>query len=155
MKDAKRRIETFSFYDHTGIARHLTKMAGKGWLLEKISNFGWTYRRIAEKKLAFSVCYYPKASDFDPEPTEAQKEFHDFCEHTGWILAAASAQMQIFYNEQENPVPIDTDPVLEIETIHAAAKKSYLPGYFVLLLVSILNGVLFVARLSVDLIELL
>ena len=42
MKDTKRRIETFSFFDHTGIARHLAKMAGKGWLLEKISNLGWT-----------------------------------------------------------------------------------------------------------------
>ena len=64
MKDTKRRIEAFSFFDHTGIARHLTKMAGRGWLLEKISNFGWTYHRIAPKKLTFSVCYYPKASDF-------------------------------------------------------------------------------------------
>lgn len=155
MKTTKRRIEAFSFYDYTGIARHLTKMAEKGWLLEKISNFGWTYRRIAPKKLTFSVCYYPKASAFDPEPTEEQKEFHDFCEHTGWVLAVSAAQMQIFYNEQENPIPIDTDPVLEIETIHAAAKKSYLPSYFVLLLVSILNGALFVTRLLGDLIAVL
>ena len=155
MKDTKRRIEAFSFFDHTGIARHLTKMAEKGWLLEKISNFGWTYHRITPKKLTFSVCYYPKASEFDPEPTEEQKEFHDFCEHTGWVLAAESAQMQIFYNEQENPIPIDTDPVLEIETIHAAAKKSYLPGYFVLLLVSILDSALFVSRLLGDFIGLL
>ena len=155
MKDTKRRIEAFSFYDYTGIARHLTKMAGKGWLLEKISNFGWTYRRTAPKKLTFSVGYYPKASVFDPEPTKEQKEFHDFCEHTSWVLAAVSAQMQIFYNEQENPIPIDTDPMLEIETIHAAAKKSYLPGYFVLFLVSILNGALFVSRLLGDFVGLL
>lgn len=155
MKDTKRRIEAFSFYDHTGIARHLAQMAGKGWLLEKISNFGWTYRRTTPKKLTFSVCYYPKASEFDPEPTEEQKEFHDFCEHTGWVLAAASAQMQIFYNEQENPIPIDTDPMLEIETIHAAAKKAYLPSYFVLLLLSILNVASFVSRLLGDVIGLL
>ena len=155
MKDTKRRIEAFSFFDHTGIARHLTRMAEKGWLLEKISNFGWTYRRIAPKKLTFSVCYYPKASEFNPELTEEQKEFHDFCEHTGWVLAAASAQMQIFYNEQKNPIPIDTDPMLEIKTIHAAAKKSYLPSCFVLLLVSILNGALFVSRLLGDFIGLL
>ena len=90
MKDTKRRIETFSFFDYTNIALHLTKMAEKGWLLEKISSFGWTYRRTAPKKLTFCVCYYPKASEFDPEPT---KEFHDFCEHTGWILAVTSAQM--------------------------------------------------------------
>ena len=155
MRDTKRRIEAFSFFDYTGIARHLTKMAGKGWLLEKISNFGWKYRRIAPKKLTFSVCYFPKASDFDPEPTEEQKEFHDFCEHTGWVLAAASAQMQIFYNERTDPVPIETDPVLEIGAIHAAAKRSYLPAWFVLLLISILKGAMFLSSLLRDIIGLL
>ncbi|MCH5187837.1 MAG: DUF2812 domain-containing protein [Oscillospiraceae bacterium] len=155
MKDTKRRIEAFSFFDYTGIARHLSKMAEKGWLIEKISNFGWVYRRIEPKKLTFSVCYYPKASEFDPEPTEEQKEFHEFCEHTGWVLAATSAQMQIFYNERENPVPIETDPALEIGTLHAAAKKSYIPAWSVLLLISVMNGALFVSRLLGDFIGLL
>ena len=62
MKDKKRRIELFSFFDYTGIARHLTKMAEKGWLIEKMSSFGWTYRRIKPQKLHFFVSYYPKAS---------------------------------------------------------------------------------------------
>ncbi len=149
MKDKKRRLEAFPFFDYTGIARHLAKMAEEGWLLERISNFGWIYRRITPKKLTFSVCYYPKASAFDPAPTEAQREFHTFCEHTGWVLAATSAQMQIFYNEEADPIPIETDPALEVETIHAAAKKSYLPGYFFLLLVAILDCALFVYRLFV------
>lgn len=155
MKDTKRRFEIFSFYDYTGISLHLSKMAEKGWLIDKISNFGWTYRRTAPKKLEFFVSYYPKASEFDPEPTEEQKSFHDFCEHTGWILAATAAQMQVFYNERNNPTPIETDPVLEIETIHAAAKKSYLPSYFLLLLVSIMNAALLISRLLRDLIGLL
>ena len=155
MRDTKRRIEAFSFFDYTGIARHLAKMAEKGWLLEKISNFGWKYRRIPPKKLTFCVCYFPKASEFDPEPTDEQKEFHDFCEHTGWVLAAMSAQMQIFYNERSDPTPIETDPVLEIGTIHAAAKRSYLPAWFVLLLISILNGAMFISSLLGDFIGLL
>ena len=59
--------------------------------------------------------------------------FQEFCAHSGWILAAASAQMQIFYNEAEDPVPIETDPMIELENIHKTAKKSYLPVYFMLL----------------------
>ena len=31
MKNKKRRIEPLSFFDHTGISRHLEKMAEKGW----------------------------------------------------------------------------------------------------------------------------
>ena len=30
MKELKRRLETFSFYDHTGIEKHLEDMAEKG-----------------------------------------------------------------------------------------------------------------------------
>lgn len=133
MRNKKRRMEFFSFYNHTSITAHLEKMALKGWILEEIRNTTWIYRRIEPQKLHFAVSYYPKASAYDPEPTPQQQDFWDFCAHTGWILACTSAQMQIFYNEQENPVPIDTDPELEVETIHEAVWKSYFPGQIVLL----------------------
>ena len=129
MKDKKRRLELFSIYDHTGIETHLENMAAKGWLLESISPFVWIYRHIEPRKLHFAVSYYPKADDYDPEPSEAQKTFHDFCEHSGWILAAGFNKMQIFYNERENPIPIETDPVTQVNTIHKAMKKSLLPNF--------------------------
>lgn len=155
MKETKRRFETYSFYDHTGIARHLEKMAQKGWLVERIANFVWVYRRVEPQKLHFSVSYYPKASGFDPEPAEEQKAFYDFCEHTGWILAADSAQIQVFYNEQENPVPIETDPGTEIEVIHRAARKTFLPADIALMVIGILGLAMFVSRLLGDPIGLL
>ena len=139
MKQTKRRIEWFSFYDHTGIERHLARMAERGWLLEKFGGFTWHYRRIEPKRLTFSVSYFPKASVFDPEPSEEQETFYDFCAHTGWTLAAASAQMQVFYNERPDPVPIDTDPALEVDAVHRSAKKSFLPPQILLLAVGALN----------------
>ena len=62
MKKTKRRLELYSFYDHTGLEKHLEKMAGKGWLLEKVWNNVWYYRRIAPRELKFSVTYFPKVS---------------------------------------------------------------------------------------------
>ncbi len=155
MKNTKRRLELYSFYDHTGIALHLEKMAAKGWLIDRLTNFGWIYRRIEPEKLHFAVSFYPKASEFDPEATAEQKTFHDFCEHSGWILAATSAQMQIFYSDREKPIPIETEPSLEVENIHRAAKKSFLLAYFVLLAITLLNSALFVSRLLADPIGLL
>lgn len=143
MKDTKHRLEAFSFYDHTSIEAHLERMAEQGWLLEKVGFF-WVYRRIEPQKLTFSVCYFPKASQFDPEPSEEQETFYDFCRHSGWTLAAASAQMQIFYNEQPNPVPIETDPALEVETIHRSAKKSVLFSNFLLLGTGVLECAMFI-----------
>lgn len=134
MKDKNRRLELFSAYDHTGIEAHLENMASKGWMLEKISQFGWVYRRMEPRKLHFAVTYHPRADDYEPEPSEAQKTFNDFCEHSGWILVASFKKMQIFYNERENPVPIETDPVLQVDTIHKAMKKSLLPDCCIILL---------------------
>lgn len=125
MRDTKRRMEFFSFYDHTGISAHLERMAERGWLLEKIGTLTWHYRRIEPKKLAFSVCYFAKASMYDPRPSAEQNMFYDLCAHTGWTLAAASAQMQVFYNERENPVPIDTDPALEVDSFSSESSVKY------------------------------
>lgn len=150
MKDTKRRFEWLSFYDHTGIERHLEEMAAQGWLLERIGSFTWCYRRTEPKKLAFSVSYFSGASQFDPGPSPEQEAFYDLCAHTGWTLAAASAQMQIFYNEQENPVPIDTDPELEVEAIHRSAKRSWLPSQTLLLAVAVINGLMNLFRVVDD-----
>lgn len=155
MKNTKRRLETFSFYDRTHIEKHLEAMAARGWLLERMGKFGWVYRRIEPKRLTFHVSYYPDASDFDPGPTWGQLTFQDFCERTGWQLACSSAQMQVFYNEGPDPLPIETDPALELETIHRAAKRSYLPAYFVLLLLGFLMGAMFLSTLRSEPIDLL
>lgn len=150
MKDKKRVMEIFSFYDRSGLERRLAAMAEKGWLLEKIGSTLWTYRRTEPRKLTFCVCWFPKASAFDPEPSEEQQTFYDFCEHTGWTLAASYGQMQVFYNDRPDPVPIETDPVMEVDAIHRAAKRTSLPSHLVLLALALLNGGLFVSRLLGD-----
>ncbi len=132
MKDTKRRMEFFSFYDHTGVEKHLTQMAQKGWMIESITNLYWTYRKIEPKEIHFTASYYPRASDFDPEPTEEQKEFNEYCARTGWQYVCSWFQMQIFCNEMENPLPLDTDPIMEVDNIHRACKKNFLIGYFLL-----------------------
>lgn len=155
MREKKRRMETFSFYDRSGLERHLARMAEQGWLLEKIGQFCWTYRRVEPRTLTFSVCYFPKASQFDPGPSEEQETFYDFCQYTGWILAAASAQLQVFYNEREDPVPIETDPITELDAIHRTMKRSFLPSQLLLLGVGLINEGMAVHRLLKDPIDML
>ena len=134
MKDKKHRFEFFNIIDSSNTQRHLEKMARQGWLIEGVSSFGWTYRKIEPKKLKFSITYYPKASAFDPHPSEDQQTLIDFCRRTGWILACTVGQAQIFYNENPNPIPIETDPAIELENIHSSAMTSLLPSMLVLLL---------------------
>ena len=155
MKDMKKKVEFFTFYDKTGIEKHLERMASEGWLLEKRSAFHWTYRRIEPKKIHFSVSYYATVTDFEPEPTEEQQAFNEFCEHSGWKLATQTVQMQVFYNENENPVPIETDPMLEVENIHRSVKKTVLASYFLMLFLGFMMGASFISTMLGDPILLL
>lgn len=155
MATKKRRLEALSFYDHTGIERHLTDMARKGWMVEQISNYYWTYHRIEPQELKFTVTYFPTASDFDPAPSEAQQTLMDFCADTGWELACTWFQMQIFYNTAADPTPINTDPVLEVDTIHRACKAQYLRSYKILSVIGLIGSFFFVSSLISDTLRLI
>lgn len=150
MKDTKRKITPFTFYDRTGIESKLEDQAAKGWLLEKCAASGWIYRRIEPAKIHFSVVYFPAADPFDPHPSDKQVRFQEFCEHTGWELIASNAQMQIFCNRRENPIPIETDPVIEVENIHKSVKKTMFPAYVSNLILAIMQIGLAAQRFSWD-----
>ncbi len=138
MSDIKREfLPLYSFYDRAGITSHLEQMAAKGWLLEKLGGYCWSYRRIEPKSLRFSVTYFPKASQFDPRPAEGLATFREFCAEAGWVLACDNAQLQIFYNEDPDPVPIETDPEADFRNIHSTMQKSFLKSYWALLALSL------------------
>ncbi len=139
MKATQREYIPFSFYDHTGMEKHLEKMARKGWMLEEISNTTWRYRKIEPKELHFSVSFDTRASEFEPEPTEEQMIFQEFCQRSGWKLAAASGRMQIFYNEEEDPLPIQTDPEMEVRMVDKRARRM-VPAYLILLVLGFFVG---------------
>lgn len=132
MKNVKRYLCNFSFYDQQAIQEKLEDMAGKGWMLEKTGSFTWTYKRIEPKRLRFSVTYFPSASDFDPAPTDGELTKIDYCRQDGWILVTSWGVMQIFYNENPDAVPIETEPVAQVENICRSMKKNVLLPHAVL-----------------------
>ena len=134
------RMEGFSFYDYDNITIHLEKMAQKGWMLEKIWNGFWKYRKIQPQKLKFAVTYFWEASDENMQHTENQEIFLESCEQAGWRLCAEWMQMQIFYSEQENPIPIETDEAAKLDNIHLCMSQQYLKtNLFLLLIMSVLS----------------
>ena len=122
MKNHKRDFIPFSFYDRTGMAAHLEKRAAEGWLLDKVTPFGWHYRRIEPAPLHFTVTYDHRLSEFAPGPTEEEQTYQDFCAHGGWHFAAASGKMYFFYSAEEDPLPIETDPALELKQMARATR---------------------------------
>ena len=141
MKEKNRRLETLSFYDHTGIEKHLAKMAQKGWMIERITNQFWTYRKIEPKKVRFAVIYYPEASVLRGL-TEKERLLQDYCETAGWKLVTRWTQMQVYCNDAENPVPLETDAVIQIENINKTAWRTHLRGYWIMFGLMLFLGML-------------
>lgn len=137
MKNRKRQFTRFAFYDQTAMEKHFEKMASEGWLIEKISTYFLHYRRIEPQKLHFTVTYFPDASEFDPGPKDKHKMMEDFAARDGWKLLTRWGQMQVFCNEAEKPIPIETDAVTQVENIYRSMKKNLLPAHLMILALAI------------------
>lgn len=143
MKDVKRRFEWFSFYDREAIEKHLENMAEQGWMIENVGRIIWRYRRIEPKKLHISVTCFPEASSYDAVPTEGQLEMREYCARDGWEFATQWGCMQIFYNEAEDPTPIETDAVTWVENINKSNRTAipYLIIVLSLLVISLFMSI--------------
>lgn len=146
MKERTCRIVTVPFYDHSTMEKQLRKMASKGWMLDKIGFLFWFFHRIEPCVYDFTITYSARASNYVSLPSEGQLTFSDFCNRTGWTMAASNRYMQVFFNRNCNPVPIHTDPSFEVSSIHKAVKMSFLPVQFVLFLLAMFNVAIFCMR---------
>lgn len=156
MKNTKREyLVTYTLYERTRLEAHLEKRAAEGWLLESVGPGGWRYRQIEPQKLRFSVAYLPRASQFTPVNSQAAETFRDYCAAAGWTFAADSGQAQIFYTADENAVPIETDPAVELDTIRRSAGRSLRPLLLLVLAEVLLSGGANLRQLRDDAVDVL
>lgn len=136
MRNTKRELNPYSFYDTEGLAHHFERMAAEGWAPDRVGLF-IRYRRIKPQKLRFAVAFYP---DSDDTP-EGEDVFIDYCEQAGWQHAVGAGALtfwggnvdgeggshsgrsrHVFCTADENAVEIDTDPVLQVDATHRGLK---------------------------------
>lgn len=121
MRNEKRFYPLFSNRNRMKQIKYLEKKAMEGWLFTEFTNFGWKFRRIPPQKIRFSIVYFPGISWLDASVTPELMEFRDFCAHNGWKYVDYAESIVVFRNDLENPVPIQTEPLVELENIHKIA----------------------------------
>ncbi len=110
-RNAQYEYNLFDLYAAPEIAQHL----------EHIGPVFWRYRKCPPADLHYAVVYFPK-DPADEYISRQQRELWELCRATGWELTATAGQMQVFRTAEKEPVPIETDPVVQMETIHAAMR---------------------------------
>ena len=146
----KYQMNLYSIIEYTKMEKHLEKMAEQGWMLRKAGSFLWKYEEMEPKKMHFSIVFFPKTNALAPEPSEGLLMLREFCEKTGWKLAAEIGQMQIFYNEAEHPTPIETEGWVQLNNIHKTAKMAIIFPHAILLANAILQTGMQVFQFSLN-----
>ncbi len=125
-------IKPFLPYDKTSMERYLRRQALRGWMLDNTRK-GWHFYRTEPQNLQFSVYYFPEARPYYPKLTLRQKEFLELSTHTGWYLVKHLPGMLVLCNKDPEPIPVETDPVLEVENIRKATVSRYNRVWWLLL----------------------
>ena len=129
MREYRKFLARFALYDKTGICKYLEKKAEKGWMLDEMGVLFWRFKRIEPQKLKFSVVYFKNASEYDPRLTESQLRFQEYCEYTGWEFTASRGETLVYYSEKEDALPLETDAVVEVKSVHSVMWLRWLLPY--------------------------
>lgn len=141
MKNTKAVHISFAFYDRASLEKYLEAQAAQGWMIVKYMPNMIRFRRIPPQKLHFSIVYHHSPVTMS-SLTNEQLEYLEFCGRTGWYLVAAERRMLFLVNQAEHPIPIETDPKMELENIHKSVKKQHLASLLTYIAIGLLYFVM-------------
>lgn len=129
MKDDKYIRVRINLWDRKKMVQYLEKQAHDGWLFCGFDKKGWRFRPIEPQAVHFTVSYFAGFREDDFDAGQRLVEFREYCAHDGWLLAGAYEEVQVFYNLNKEPIPIHTDPHIEVETMHTIALRKLKPQF--------------------------
>ena len=122
-KNTKWGFAFITLYNRDAIEKKIKKIAARGWLIEEMQNsIIWSYRRIKPVDFNFALVYSRLNFENDPASKEKREERDELYASDGWHPAADWDTLRVYYNEQPDPVSIETDPVVQVESIYDATK---------------------------------
>lgn len=90
------------------VEKYLEEKALEGWFLEDISCGFFTFKRCKPKKCKFTVDIFEQLR---------AGEYRQYCEPVGWNYVAETNKYFVFYTENENITPIQTDEELVLQKL--------------------------------------
>ena len=125
-KDTKWGFAFITLYNRDAIESKIKKMATRGWLIEEMQNsIIWNYRRIEPAELNFALVYSRLNFENDPASKEKREERDELYASDGWHPAADWDTLRVYYNKHPDPIPIETDPMVQVESIYDAMKLQW------------------------------
>lgn len=96
-------------YETEAITEYLEKMAAEGLFIKSIDRVIYTFEKTEPRKVKFYIDAFDKASWFDTRAEEETLDYKEYCERAGWNYVCTDGKFQVFYTENMDAVPIETD----------------------------------------------
>ena len=140
MKNKTKRVFWgFFSLDYKAIETYLEEMAEKGWMLEKVGRMTAKFRAIEPQKLKFYVDVFKEGGPLTPEKTKEAEEYRRLCKESGWTFITSQDYLQFFYADGDmDPVPIQTDEVLEQKIVETTIWRGELLGIFIFSIIAVM-----------------
>ncbi|MFZ7131845.1 MAG: DUF2812 domain-containing protein [Eubacteriales bacterium] len=124
-EDYLKKVFVYQPYEGDAVEEFLNQMAIAGWMLEEIKGphfapYIFSFRKITPSKLTFAVDVFKEATIYDTQPDKMTLDYITYCKEAGWNYVCTKGKIQVFYTEEENPIPIHTDKELKYKTISKA-----------------------------------
>jgi len=121
------------------IVSFLEKRAAQGWRLTKLDSYNaafgskglkYTFTRSEPTQLRFAAEFLASGFDLNKDLTVVTPEYVDYCQAAGWQFVGSVDKIYIFYSDDLNADPIETDQVLKLGNIHKTMFKKLKIGMF-------------------------
>jgi hypothetical protein len=123
------------------LERKLRQQSEKGWMIDKVGTLFARYKSCEPKKRSVQVIYDPDAVEYDVERSPYSQGLEEYISEAGWVKACDYFKQKIYYNEDPDAVPIETDDRLKLQSIKDSMRPTNLFGFVVIFLFAIFFGV--------------
>ena len=112
------------FYPHefAQIENYLGNQAEKGWILEQVGLYGFTFRKGTSSHRRYCVDVPVTGGEFKNREAYLE-DYIPMCQDAGWTYVGTNDRIYIFTTEEETAIPLHTDP----EVRHQAIEREWRP----------------------------
>lgn len=105
-------------YDRSGIIAFLEKMVAKGWILKSKNGVAYKFERTDKLYLKYDITYFADADKDNNYLPYESREYFEMAKAAGWQFLTNDRKMMIFITETPDAVPLETDPLTQVQVIH-------------------------------------
>lgn len=128
------RLEFLSLFEKDTICARLEAMAERGWLPEHIFGPLWIYEKCSPRKRRFDGIRKCFAAD----AARKMQQMEELFEAGGWHHLTDIGNLCLFWTEDEDAVPLETDALTEVNGLYRTAAKAYIPFFAVSIFILLL-----------------